>query len=71
MADAVQVIGQKGPLPITTTFQVENDGPTLILLTASAWTQIEKREHRSRFPGRRGGGRLGRAFLGYKATWSG
>ncbi len=41
MADAIQVIGQKGPLPITTTFQVENDGPTLILLTCSAWTQTE------------------------------
>ena len=39
MADAIQVIGQKGPLPITTTFQVENDGPTLILLAASAWTE--------------------------------
>jgi hypothetical protein len=39
MADAIQVIGQKGPLPITTTFQVENDGPTLILLACSAWTQ--------------------------------
>jgi hypothetical protein len=39
MADAIQVIGQKGPLPITTTFQVENDGPTLILLAGSAWTQ--------------------------------
>jgi hypothetical protein len=41
MADAIQVIGQKGPLPITTTFQVENDGPTLILLAGSAWTQTE------------------------------
>ena len=41
MADAIQVVGQKGPLPITTTFQVENDGPTLILLAASAWTQTE------------------------------
>lgn len=39
MADAIQVIGQKGPLPITTTFQVENDGPTLILLSCSAWSQ--------------------------------
>ena len=39
MADAIQVIGQKGPLPITYTFQVENDGPTLILLSCSAWTQ--------------------------------
>jgi hypothetical protein len=39
MADAIQVIDQKGPLPITTTFQVENDGPTLILLAASAWTK--------------------------------
>ena len=39
MADAIQVIGQKGPLPITTTFQVENDSPTLILLSCSAWTQ--------------------------------
>jgi hypothetical protein len=39
MADAVQVISQEGPLPITTTFQVENDGPTLILLSCSAWTQ--------------------------------
>ena len=39
MADAIQVIGQEGPLPITTTFQVENDGPTLILLSCSAWTQ--------------------------------
>jgi hypothetical protein len=39
MADAIQVISQQGPLPITTTFQVENDGPTLILLACSAWTQ--------------------------------
>lgn len=39
MADAVQVISGAGPLPITTTFQVENDGPTLILLACSAWTQ--------------------------------
>ena len=39
MADAIQVIGQNGPLPITTTFQVENDDPTLILLSCSAWTQ--------------------------------
>ena len=39
MADAIQVIGQNGPLPITTTFQVENDSPTLILLSCSAWTQ--------------------------------
>jgi hypothetical protein len=41
MADAIQVIDQKGPLPITTPFQVENDGPTLILLSCSAWTQTE------------------------------
>ena len=39
MADAFNVIGQKGPLPITTTFQVENDGTTLILLACSAWSQ--------------------------------
>jgi hypothetical protein len=39
MADAIQVIGQNGPLPITTTFQVENDDPTIILLSCSAWTQ--------------------------------
>ena len=39
MADAIQVISQEGPLPIKTTFQVENDGPTLILLSCSAWTQ--------------------------------
>lgn len=39
MADAIQIIGQKGPLPITTTFQVENDSPTLILLSCSAWSQ--------------------------------
>lgn len=39
MADAIQVISQQGPLPITVTFQVENDGPTLILLSCSAWTQ--------------------------------
>jgi hypothetical protein len=39
MADAIQVISSEGPLPITVTFQVENDGPTLILLSCSAWTQ--------------------------------
>jgi hypothetical protein len=39
MADAIQVISQQGPLPITVPFQVENDGPTLILLSCSAWTQ--------------------------------
>lgn len=41
MADALQVISQKGPLPITQTVQIENDGPTVILLSASAWTQTE------------------------------
>jgi hypothetical protein len=39
MADALQVIAQKGPLPITVPAQIENDSPTLILLSASAWTQ--------------------------------
>jgi hypothetical protein len=39
MADAVVAISQKGPLPIKQTVMIENDGPSLIFLSASAWTQ--------------------------------
>lgn len=39
MADAQVVINQKGPLPIAQTFQALSDGPALIMLSGSVWTQ--------------------------------
>src|SRR5712691_2085955 len=39
MADAQVVVNQSGPLPITTTFKALSDGPALVMLSGSAWTQ--------------------------------
>ena len=41
MADAQTVINQRGPLPITATFQALSDGPALVMLSGSVWTQNE------------------------------
>ena len=37
MANAEIVINQKGPLPISTTFQAKSDGPALLMLSGSVW----------------------------------
>ncbi len=39
MADAQVVINQNGPLPITASFQALSDGPALVMLSGSVWTQ--------------------------------
>ncbi|MRD49740.1 hypothetical protein [Caenimonas koreensis] len=39
MADALIAISQSGPLPITQVVNIQNDGPSLIMLSASAWSQ--------------------------------
>jgi len=39
MADAQTVVNQNGPLPITASFQALSDGPALVLLSGSVWTQ--------------------------------
>ena len=37
--DSQTIIGQAGPLPISTTFEALSDGPALIMLSGSVWTQ--------------------------------
>src|SRR5688572_22535607 len=39
MADVQVIIGQAGPLPIKATADIESDGPAVLTLAGSVWTQ--------------------------------
>ena len=41
MAVVQIVINQNGPLPISTSFQALGDGPVLLMISGSAWTQAQ------------------------------
>jgi hypothetical protein len=39
MADVQVIIAQAGPLPINASAEIESDGPTLLTLAGSVWSQ--------------------------------
>lgn len=39
MADVRVIISQAGPLPITATAEIESDGPSVVTLAGSVWSQ--------------------------------